>query len=68
MTVMTRITRAAIIGAMTVGAITVGFAASAAAATKWDMPTPYGDKTFQDRKSTRLNSSHIPLSRMPSSA
>ena len=24
--------------------------------------------TFQDRKSTRLNSSHIPLSRMPSSA
>ena len=23
---------------------------------------------FQDRKSTRLNSSHIPLSRMPSSA
>ena len=25
-------------------------------------------KTFSDRKSTRLNSSHIPLSRMPSSA
>ena len=25
-------------------------------------------KRFQDRKSTRLNSSHIPLSRMPSSA
>ena len=24
--------------------------------------------TFRDRKSTRLNSSHIPLSRMPSSA
>ena len=24
--------------------------------------------TFADRKSTRLNSSHIPLSRMPSSA
>ena len=23
---------------------------------------------FEDRKSTRLNSSHIPLSRMPSSA
>ena len=27
-----------------------------------------GDKRFEDRKSTRLNSSHIPLSRMPSSA
>ena len=25
-------------------------------------------ETFKDRKSTRLNSSHIPLSRMPSSA
>ena len=26
------------------------------------------DSSIQDRKSTRLNSSHIPLSRMPSSA
>ena len=26
------------------------------------------DETVKDRKSTRLNSSHIPLSRMPSSA
>ena len=26
------------------------------------------EKSFKDRKSTRLNSSHIPLSRMPSSA
>ena len=26
------------------------------------------DARFRDRKSTRLNSSHIPLSRMPSSA
>ena len=26
------------------------------------------DETNKDRKSTRLNSSHIPLSRMPSSA
>ena len=26
------------------------------------------NKNFEDRKSTRLNSSHIPLSRMPSSA
>ena len=29
---------------------------------------PYGDGHASDRKSTRLNSSHIPLSRMPSSA
>ena len=28
----------------------------------------YKDKTIQDRKSTRLNSSHRSLSRMPSSA
>ena len=28
----------------------------------------YKQTTFKDRKSTRLNSSHIPLSRMPSSA
>ena len=28
----------------------------------------YGMKCTPDRKSTRLNSSHIPLSRMPSSA
>ena len=27
-----------------------------------------GGSAFADRKSTRLNSSHIPLSRMPSSA
>ena len=27
-----------------------------------------GNFAYQDRKSTRLNSSHIPLSRMPSSA
>ena len=32
-----------------------------------DFPTKY-IKLYQDRKSTRLNSSHIPLSRMPSSA
>ena len=32
-------------------------------------PTEFSDKTTaEDRKSTRLNSSHIPLSRMPSSA
>ena len=28
----------------------------------------YNKKALLDRKSTRLNSSHIPLSRMPSSA
>ena len=27
-----------------------------------------GERVARDRKSTRLNSSHIPLSRMPSSA
>ena len=37
------------------------------------MPTPSGlpinpTQAQKDRKSTRLNSSHIPLSRMPSSA
>ena len=31
-------------------------------------PIPVAVYSFQDRKSTRLNSSHIPLSRMPSSA
>ena len=30
--------------------------------------TKVSDDAFRDRKSTRLNSSHIPLSRMPSSA
>ena len=30
--------------------------------------TPNSDKTSEDRKSTRLNSSHPPESRMPSSA
>ena len=29
---------------------------------------PAIDEQIRDRKSTRLNSSHIPLSRMPSSA
>ena len=37
--------------------------------TKWSF-IPQGDNKehYLDRKSTRLNSSHIPLSRMPSSA
>ena len=33
-----------------------------------DKPAGRGMELQQDRKSTRLNSSHIPLSRMPSSA
>ena len=33
-----------------------------------DIITVQGPKGKLDRKSTRLNSSHIPLSRMPSSA
>ena len=35
---------------------------------KWGAPTVVHDGVSVDRKSTRLNSSHIPLSRMPSSA
>ena len=41
---------------------------------EWDKTFPQSDKvnhskvTFTDRKSTRLNSSHMPKSRMPSSA
>ena len=30
--------------------------------------SPAGRKPWEDRKSTRLNSSHLPLTRMPSSA
>ena len=38
--------------------------------TEWDTEGTFGkvNKVLLDRKSTRLNSSHIPLSRMPSSA
>ena len=32
------------------------------------VPAPYNKKGFGDRKSTRLNSSHTDISRMPSSA
>ena len=34
----------------------------------WDQLDIPSDREEEDRKSTRLNSSHIPLSRMPSSA
>ena len=34
----------------------------------WSFAENINDGTTKDRKSTRLNSSHIPLSRMPSSA
>ena len=40
--------------------------AAAAAGTTDIVASPHADE--KDRKSTRLNSSHIPLSRMPSSA
>ena len=36
--------------------------------TGWTATTPVTDGIIQDRKSTRLNSSHIEESRMPSSA
>ena len=42
------------------------YADAVAAALKKDKITGYA--ADEDRKSTRLNSSHIPLSRMPSSA
>ena len=35
---------------------------------KFEMALAAGYEIHRDRKSTRLNSSHIPLSRMPSSA
>ena len=37
------------------------------ATLKWG-PQTFGDVLYRDRKSTRLNSSHIATSRMPSSA
>ena len=39
-----------------------------ACARQPELMEPLQTKMFLDRKSTRLNSSHIPLSRMPSSA
>ena len=41
---------------------------AAAAAARWYNAVSADDKDHQDRKSTRLNSSHIQKSRMPSSA
>ncbi|MFC3285222.1 TRAP transporter substrate-binding protein [Litchfieldella rifensis] len=34
------------IAALGLGAATLGFATTTVAATEWDMPTPYGDRTF----------------------
>ena len=34
----------------------------------YDCSGPWGDAAYEDRKSTRLNSSHTQKSRMPSSA
>ena len=36
--------------------------------TEFEFPDEKEAREAEDRKSTRLNSSHIPLSRMPSSA
>ena len=41
---------------------------TAGAETLWTSGKALGSVMHTDRKSTRLNSSHIPLSRMPSSA
>ena len=48
--------------------ITINGVSKAFAMTGWRIGYAGGNKEIIDRKSTRLNSSHIPLSRMPSSA
>ena len=51
------------IGALVAGLLfVIAVPAALASYVGWPLPTAL------DRKSTRLNSSHIPLSRMPSSA
>ena len=52
---------------ITVPALTIGFD-SQGKGLYFDDANRYAYKSPGDRKSTRLNSSHIPLSRMPSSA
>ena len=44
------------------------FTTSGALLEKWEVPTDTSNAGEQDRKSTRLNSSHNRESRMPSSA
>ena len=44
------------------------YAQSSAQFAEFAKAAKFDDLTQVDRKSTRLNSSHIPLSRMPSSA
>ena len=52
-----------------IGALAVVFLAlKAANLASFTTGATYNVKASLDRKSTRLNSSHIPLSRMPSSA
>ena len=46
----------------------IGRDATPAEVAAWDIDVRPDFKGLRDRKSTRLNSSHIPLSRMPSSA
>ena len=48
--------------------IVVAIDAKQVAPGKWEVFTHGGRKATGDRKSTRLNSSHLPTSRMPSSA
>ena len=64
------------------GAVVLALAAGSASATTWmigdndgygigipnNADHPFNGFTAKDRKSTRLNSSHLDLSRMPSSA
>ena len=62
------VTRNLVIGMIAlVVLVTVGVSFSSNKA-KENVATPASVDKAEDRKSTRLNSSHIPLSRMPSSA
>ena len=74
-----KITAALILGALAMGPVAPAHADDLATVTAqldaiWSKYDPvFKDdlaklQALQDRKSTRLNSSHIPLSRMPSSA
>ena len=61
--------RIAVIGAGTMGnGIAHVFAQSGYVVTLIDVSQAALEKALQDRKSTRLNSSHSSVSRMPSSA
>ena len=57
-------------GSVNADTLAAGVSASLGVSTVWATATAYvvGDVVIKDRKSTRLNSSHIQKSRMPSSA